>query len=206
MGNITRGCLREGKTEHGAHAVSHSHGPGGEHAHGGIAFTTWLDLRQAAQQAEAIAQALTRKRPEAKERIEQNLQELRGELLALDERIAEVASTNPGHPLLASHPVYQYLARRYGLKLKSFMWEPGEVPSEKQWAKLEEMLREHPAMWMLWEGEPAEDTVARLRALGVTSVVLNPCPNRTATGDFLRVMRNNVDNLEPIFGHKVSDP
>jgi hypothetical protein len=23
--------------------VSHSHGPGSEHTHGGVAFTTWLD-------------------------------------------------------------------------------------------------------------------------------------------------------------------
>lgn len=123
--------------------VSHNRGPGGEHAHGGVAFTTWLDLSQAAQQAEAIARALTDKRPTAKERIERNLQVLQSELLALDERIAEIAGADPGHPLLASHPIYQYLARRYGLNLGSVMWEPDVLPGERQWAELKGILSKH---------------------------------------------------------------
>jgi len=179
--------------------VSHNHGPGGEHAHGGVAFTTWLDLSQAAQQAEAIAQALTRKRPAAKERIERNLQVLQSELLALNERIAEIAGANPGRPLLASHPIYQYLARRYGLNLRSVMWEPDVLPSERQWAELKGILSKHPAKWMLWEGTPAEENVARLRALGLASNVLDPCANRPETGDFLSVMSDNAKNLEQVF-------
>ena len=39
-------------------AVTHSHGPKGEHAHEALAFTTWLDFALAARQAEAIAVAL----------------------------------------------------------------------------------------------------------------------------------------------------
>ena len=42
-------------------AATHSHGPGGEHSHSGIAFTIWLDFNQALQQAQAIAEALSRK-------------------------------------------------------------------------------------------------------------------------------------------------
>jgi len=182
-----------------AASVNHSHGPGGEHAHGGVAFTTWLDLSQAAQQAEASAEALIRKRPTAKGRIERNLKVLRGELLALDERIAEITGSNPDSPLLASHPVYQYLAKRYGLNLISLTWEPDEVPSDRQWSQLQGMLRDHPARWMLWESEPAEVSVERLRALGVESVVLNPCANRPQTGDFLSVMSDNTRNLEQVF-------
>ena len=36
--------------------MTHSHGAEGEHAHEGLAFTTWLDLSLAAKQAEAIAE------------------------------------------------------------------------------------------------------------------------------------------------------
>lgn len=180
-------------------AVTHSHGPGGEHAHSGTAFTTWLDLRQAAQQAEAVAQALIRKRPEGKDRITRNLATLKSDLLALDARIAETAASGRDRPLLASHPVYQYLARRYGLNLSSVLWEPETVPNKQQWAELERMLSEHRAKWMLWEGEPARESVERLRTLGVGSVVFNPCGNRPATGDFLSVMRDNAGNLERVF-------
>jgi len=176
-------------------ATTHSHGPGGEHAHGGTAFTTWLDLAQATQQAEAIAQALTRKRPDAKERIARNLAALKGELLAIDASIAETAHAGGERPLLASHPVYQYLARRYGLNLRSVHWEPAAVPDGQQWAELDRILAEHPAKWMLWEGTPARESIERLRAVGIGSVVFDPCANRPATGDFLSVMRDNARNL-----------
>jgi zinc transport system substrate-binding protein len=171
-----------------------------------VAFTTWLDLDQAAQQSEAIAQAVTRKRPDAKEQIDRNLESLQPDLLQLDARINESARTDPGRPLLASHPVYQYLARRYGLNLKSVMWEPEEVPSEGQWSELEGILRDHPAKWMLWEGEPAEETIERLRALGVESIVVNPCGNRPSKGDFLTVMTENASSLQRIFGQVSGDP
>jgi len=185
--------------------ATHSHGAGGEHSHGGVAFTTWLDLSQAAQQAEAIAQALIRTRPDEKERIDRNLQPLRGDLLKLDERIAEVTRTVTVRPLLASHPVYQYLARRYGLNLRSVMWEPDEVPSESQWKELEGILRDHPANWMIWEDEPAKETIERLRSLGVQSIVVNPCGNRPSSGDFLTLMAENARNLERIFGQALGD-
>ena len=124
---------------------------------------------------------------------------LKADLLGLDARISEVARGEPGRPLLASHPIYQYFARRYGLNLKSVMWEPVEVPSEGQWAKLKGMLSEHPATWMLWEDEPAQESVERLRAFGVESVVVSPCANRPATRDFLRVMAGNAEHLEQVF-------
>ncbi|QQO56854.1 MAG: zinc ABC transporter substrate-binding protein [Thiohalocapsa sp. PB-PSB1] len=185
-----------------AGTVTHSHGPGGEHDHGGLAFTTWLDLSQAAKQAEAIAQALIRKRPDAKAQIARNLDALKADLLALDARMAEIASTDPRRPLLGSHPVYQYLARRYGLNLKSVMWEPEEMPNAAQWGELERTLKDHPASWMLWEGDPARANVERLRALGIASLVVDPCANRPAEGDFLSVMTENANNLERVFGHQ----
>jgi zinc transport system substrate-binding protein len=188
-----------------AGGITHSHGPGGEHDHGGLAFTTWLDLSQAAQQAEAIARALIRKSPDAKEEIERNLHALSDDLLVLDERIAEITRTDPDRPLLASHPVYQYLARRYGLNLRSVMWEPEELPNEGQWNALEGILKDHPAKWMLWEGEPGQATATRLRALGIDSLVLDPCANRPAKGDFLTVMTENARNLDRIFGQDAGE-
>jgi zinc transport system substrate-binding protein len=176
--------------------VSHSHGPGGEHSHSGIAFTTWLDLELAARQAEAVAMAITRKRPDAKERVAKSLETLQGELRALDKRLAAIAATAPSRPLLASHPVYQYLARRYNLNLESVLWEPDAVPTPQQWRELEGMLTGHPAHWMLWEAQPTQETANRLRSLGVEGVVFDPCANRPASGDFLAVMGQNAKSLE----------
>ena len=65
--------------------------------------------------------------------------------------------------------------------------------------ELERILREHPARWMLWEGEPAAATVERLQILGVQSTVYDPCVHRPKSGDFLSVMNKNALNLERIF-------
>ena len=55
---------------------THTHGPTGEHAHGGTAFTTWLDFRQAAQQAQAVMEGLSRLLPDHQDDFEQRYAEL----------------------------------------------------------------------------------------------------------------------------------
>ncbi len=180
-------------------AVSHSHGPGGEHSHAGTAFTTWLDFSQAAKQAQAIAKALGRKQPDLVKTFEKNLTALVKDLKALDADLKAVVSRAPEKPLVASHPVYQYLARRYGLNLKSVTWEPDELPVEQQWHDLSTLLANHSARWMIWEGEPMKESALRLKAIGLNSLVFDPCGNTPDQGDFLSVMRQNVENLKPVF-------
>ena len=127
--------------------TTHSHGPGGEHAHENLAFTTWLDLDLASRQAERIAAALSRKLPERKADFRKNFEELRKDLREVDEELKVIMSKKPDTPLVGSHPVYDYLARRYGLNLKSVHWEPGEIPSQEQWNDLKHILEGHPARW-----------------------------------------------------------
>jgi zinc transport system substrate-binding protein len=184
---------------HVQEGATHSHGPGGDHSHTETAFTTWLDFNQAAEQAQAIAAAMMRKRPQWKDDFAKNLAALEADLLVLDQQIKTLVAGQTDQPLLASHPVYQYFQRRYALNLVSVMWEPDEVPNETLWAGLEQTLKGHPASWMLWEGEPNPQNVQRLRSMGVESIVFNPAGNRPHEGDFLSVMQDNVHNLQRVF-------
>jgi zinc transport system substrate-binding protein len=174
-------------------AVTHSHGPGGAHSHDGLANNTWLDFDQAQKQAEAVANAMIRKRPELKSVFMDNLKPLQAELAELDSQIQTAAK--PGLPLLGSHPVYQYLGRRYYLNLTSVHWEPNEIPPAPEWEALQKLIANHPAKTMLWETQPNSEIAGKLKALGVESLVFDPCPNRPASGDFLTVMKKNLDNL-----------
>jgi len=182
-------------------AVTHSHGPEGEHSHGEIAFTTWLDPRLAMLQAEAIAAAMSEARPDAASDFDANLSALRADLEALDQRLDVATRGLDATPLLGSHPVYQYLARRYGLNLRSVHFEPDESPDEEAWADLDRLRGEHPAVTMLWEAEPLPEIAERLRTLGIESVVFDPAGNRPGSGDFLEVMAANVANLESHLAH-----
>ena len=177
----------------------HTHGPAGDHSHAGTAFTTWLDFRLAARQAMAVAQALSRLLPDQQSIFEQRYAELENDLLLLDNRLETAVAGQGSRPLVASHPVYQYLARRYGLNIRSVLWEPEVMPEETGWQELAAILASHQAVWMMWEGDPLPASVERLQSLGVGSLVFDPCGNRPSEGDFLDVMQRNVDQLGRAF-------
>jgi len=182
--------------------VTHGHGPSGEHSHEGFAFTTWLDPTLAVEQAGAILQAFTEKRPAHEVRFQEGFASLEADLLALDRSWADWAELVGDAPLFFSHPVYQYFTRRYGLNAISLHWEPNALPDESQWQQLEELRRDHEARWMIWENEPIPATVERLRSLGIESVVLPPCANTPGEGDYLTVMRRAAETLR---AHAVSE-
>lgn len=183
-----------------AEAVTHSHGPEGEHAHEATAFTTWLDPTLAVEQARAIHGAFSERWPEERTAFDEGLAGLEADLLALDAEQAAAVSDEADRPILGSHPVYQYLAERYGLNLRRVHFEPGEVPDRAGWQQLGDILADHPARWMLWEGEPLPEVRERLREMGVESVVYDPVGNCPAEGDYLTVMRANAENLGAVFG------
>jgi zinc transport system substrate-binding protein len=179
--------------------MTHSHGPTGAHSHTGTAFTTWIDLTQAIQQAEAAKDAMIAAGIGPREQLEKNFVNLKAQLQTLDESIESIMKGASDVPLLASHPVYQYFSRRYQLNVRSVLWEPDALPDEAMWKELEEMKREHPAAWMIWEDEPLPESVERLKEIGIQSVVFNPCGNRPDKGDFMTVMKSNIENLRLIF-------
>lgn len=179
--------------------VTHSHGPKGDHSHGGTAFTTWLDFSQAIQQAEAIYSALARRMPDHKTDFAKNFEALQNDLRALDEQMTALSSRKPEIPLVASHPIYQYMARRYNLNLKMVMWEPDLEPDQHQWQELEQILADHQAAWMIWEGEPLLSSSGRLKNIGVKSLVFSPCFSKASNGDFLSVMEQNISNISRLF-------
>jgi zinc transport system substrate-binding protein len=178
---------------------THSHGPGGDHSHQGMAFTSWLDMEFATGQARAVFDSLVRLRPENEPDYRERLHELERDLDELDTRLEVVAERIGDQPLVFSHPVFQYLARAYGLNGRSVHWEPGEIPGDDQWRELFELFNAHKAAWMIWEEEPLPDTVGRLEGMGIESLVFRPCGNRPAKGSFVSVMLDNVMALERAF-------
>jgi zinc transport system substrate-binding protein len=180
-------------------AVTHSHGPGGEHAHTGTAFTTWLDFDQAVQQARAIKDALTERWPDRAESWQSGFAALERDLMELDSALQNAVAANASQAVIASHPVYQYLERRYGLNIESVLWEPDGFPTDGQWRELSHLVEDHGAKWMIWEGDPLPDSVKGLSEMSLGSVVFNPCGNAPEAGDFLTVMRSNIERIKKAY-------
>jgi len=177
------------------HGKAHSHGSGEEHSHGEIAFTTWLDFKNASLQAQAILDAFTTLKPEEKAVFQYNFELLRKDLEALDTDMQSAASLYENQALLGSHPVYQYLSHGYNLMIKSFHFEPGSPISDHDIDHIKAVVQKNGAQTMLWEDRPLEESVAQLRELGVNSIVFNPCGNVPEVGDWLSVMKSNITEL-----------
>ncbi len=181
--------------------VNHSHGPAGEHAHEGIDGHTWLDPVQAKVQAGEIEKALARLLPAHAAAIAARARALRADLDALDAGLREASAALGGQPLLASHPAYNYVARRYGLNLRNLDLDPETMPDDATFAAIRDVLLTHPAKLILWESSPGEEIAKRFEAeLGLRSVEFSPCelmdPAARAKGeDYLVVMNRNLANL-----------
>jgi len=173
-------------------SVTHQHGPEGEHSHGASAFTTWLDPLLALEQAKTVRDALRSRQADLASEIDERFAGLEGELLALHEAWQTAAAQLGGAPVIFSHPVYQYLQRRYRFDGRSLHWEPGEDPGEPEWQSLEDLLADHPATLMIWEAEPIAGTLERLAGLGIRVAVVNPGANLPATARFLDAQHEGV--------------
>lgn len=175
--------------------VLHQHGPEGEHSHVGTAFTTWLDPQLAIAQANAIADVFVAISPDHEQELRDNLAALEQDLNDLDARLAEAFAQIGEQPVVFSHPVYQYLQRRYFINGKSVHWEPDEEPTNAGWISLQQVLISHPASLMVWEDNPMGIVTARLANADIKSVTFHTAANRPSQGDYLSVMRANAARL-----------
>jgi len=176
----------------------HNHGVDGIHSHIGTAFTTWMDITQAHEQAKIIKDVLIKKLPNYKQDFENNYALLSKDLMKLDKQWEELFKTIQEQTILASHPIYQYLARRYELQLISVQWEPEHYPDEAQWHALENMVNKYQINYMLWEGEPLNRTKERLNTLGITVIIFSQAGNKVKLFDWLATMKSNTKSLKQV--------
>ncbi len=133
--------------------------------------------------------------PAQAEAFKTRLAVLEKRLDKLDRSLEHGFSKLKDQPLVFSHPVYQYLQKRYGLNGRSVHWEPDTEPGVKDWVDFQNLLREHPAKMMIWEGQPSPVIIERLQDQGIQSVVFDPAAYQPATGDYFVVMSANSGRI-----------
>jgi len=183
-------------------ARTHSHGPAGEHTHEGIDGHTWLDPVNAEAQARAIHEAMAERFPAHAGEMGANLQVLAEDLRGLDEAFRELTPLAQEATLLASHPAYNYLVRRYRWSITNLDLDPEAELSEGRAAEIPEEAGVGPDERgiMLWESAPTSGTMRVLSSHGIDSVVFRPAESiseaELAKGaDYLSIMRDNIRSL-----------
>ena len=150
--------------------VTHSHGADGAHSHRGVASHTWLDPDLGLAQAEAVAAALRRVLPEAEAEIAAGLDAVRAGYADVRAAGAEL-SAFASAPVIVTHPRYQYLARAFGLDVRSLEWDAGAAPTAEHLAELAALALESGARILLWEAEPPPESRAAVADLGLSDMI-----------------------------------
>lgn len=176
-------------------SITHSHGDGGEHSHDGVASYTWLDPTLAIGQAETIALALAGREFVPVQEVEDRLAALRTELEALDTEAKAALSAAQDIAIIATHPRYQYFARRYGLSVTSLEWDAGAMPTGEERAELEARVKETGARIMIWEAAPPDAAGEAAAALGLASVTFNPMAHQDGDRDFQEAFSSVIKAL-----------
>jgi len=176
-------------------SITHSHGEGEEHSHEGTASYTWLDPMLAIAQVEAVADAIKSRGLAPEADIDAQLDALRSELEALDAANRAALDGLKDAAIIATHPRYQYFARRYGLSIASVEWEAGAMPTEAEQAKLASLVDENDAQILIWEGKPPEAAFAVTGNLGLQNVVFAPLAHGVDARTFLEAYGDAVTAL-----------
>jgi len=181
--------------------MNHSHGEGAAHSHAGIDGHTWLDPIIAISQCETIANVLKEKIPAHKEFFNKNVKQIVSKLQSIDKKLTELSKAKNGKLVLASHPAYNYIARRYGWEIKSFDLDPEAKPEADAILAFRNFLAEdRECKYMLWESKPSKEVEEFFKKeFHIESVVFSPVETPPEKGDYIEVMEQNLTNIARIF-------
>lgn len=194
---------------HYPQAVTHQHGPEGEHSHEGIDGHTWLDPLSALEQTQEILNRLKQDLPQYRKLLTANAATLKEQLERLHQQWSNFAtdlkaSTRPVQ-IWASHPAYQYLARRYQLPITSFDFSPEQpITPEALKALLTQRAslatETHLVLW--WEATPTSEVQEALKDLHFSATVLVPPFETKVLNPSVQQgleLPGYIDQFEPVF-------
>lgn len=173
---------------------THQHGASAPHRHAGTDPHAWSDPLAYLHEAGVIAEALRARRPAQAEAVSQREAALRQQLQSLDAELAAAWAPLAGLPLSASHPAFNYVARRYGLSITSFGFDPEAPPSPEalaEWATWSAGGGRH----LLWEAQPSPAVLAAFPPTAV-HVVLDPLEQ--PAGERYDYIKQSAENIVQI--------
>jgi zinc transport system substrate-binding protein len=164
----------------------------------------WLDLANAQQIVDTIADALVLARPVDERLLRQNAEVYKEKLRALDGRLTAELSKCPKREFIhAGHYAFGYLARRYNLTYVSAQgFVPDSEPTAKQLASLARQVQSRGLNVVFYE-ELVEPRIARTVAkeTGAELLMLHGAHNLSKQdfdkgASFIGIMQDNLTHLK----------
>ena len=202
--------LDEGHSDegHDEDAEHDDHGHEG-HDHGGIDPHVWISPLLSVELATSIKDALIESKPEMKDEFEKNFEQLKVELVELDSKFKEMASTVPSKTFFVSHASFGYLADSYGLEQVAIAGLNSQSePSQKQLAQIVKEAKNHNIHYVLFEQNVSSKLTNVVRKeIGAESLMLHNLGVLTVDDvknneDYFSLMEQNIETLKKALSGK----
>ena len=186
--NTDENIVKIPMTEHHHEESSNHHD---EHEHeSGLDPHFWLDPLRALTMSENMAKAVISIRPELKDKIEANLEEIKADINKLDEELTQKLISFKGQTLLVFHPAFGYFANKYGMIQKAVEIE-GKEPAPKQLGELIRNCRNEGIKVIFVQKQFPVSTAKTIAAsIGGSVIAIDPLAE-----DYLANLRNIAESI-----------
>ena len=157
---------------------------------------TWLDPEKVAEEAQLIAQELSKLDSKNADTYQKNAQKFAEKAKALSEKYKGIFSGLDEKTFVTQHTAFSYLAKRFGLKQLGISGiSPDQEPSPRQLTEIQDFIKTYKVKTIFVESNASSKLAETLKkAAGVNLKVLNPLeadPENDKT-----YLENLEDNLE----------
>lgn len=206
--DISEAMLEEGHDhEDGSHdEEGHDHEDEGHdeegHSHGPLDPHVWISPKLSVELATSIKNSLIEEAPEIAAEFEKNFEQLHTELVKLDDKFKEMASSAPSKTFFVSHAAFGYIAEPYGLEQVAIAGLNSQSePSQKQLATLVEQAKEQNVRYILFEQNiSSKPTEVIRKEIGAEALTLHNLAVLTDDDvkhneDYFSLMLRNIETL-----------
>ena len=171
--------------------IIHSHGEK-THSHNGHDGNTWVSPRMFLKQISFLYKRLLSKDWVNQESLRKEFLAIQKNLQGLDNRFYVAMR---GGNVLANHSYYNYLQKDYGIKIKSFNFDPSVDINLSDQFKIATFLKNNSANQIWWSSRPLKKNIQLLkRKFGLKSIVFKPLHIRSEK-NYFTVMKENLEQI-----------
>ncbi|WP_156288486.1 metal ABC transporter solute-binding protein, Zn/Mn family [Oceanobacillus salinisoli] len=173
-----------------------------DHNHGDQDPHIWIDPLRMLEMSEIIKEELVKLNPESESLYNENFEELKEDLVALDEEFTETLQEKSNKRLLVAHAAYGYWEERYGIEQIAINGlSSSSEPSQKELTEIIDQARKYELDYVIFE----QNTSSRLTEviqdeIGAESATIHNLSVLTDEDianneDYLSLMKKNLETL-----------
>ena len=170
----------------------------------------WYDPKAMPAMANALAAELAKLDPAGKDGYEKRRDAFLSSLAPIDARVTELKAKYAGTPVVATEPVFGYMAEALGLKMQNLAFQTaimnGTEPGASDIAAMEDAIRKAKVKVLFYNSQVEDAFTRNLAALAKSSgVPLVPVSETEPSGKtFAQWMLDTLDATAKALDHKTS--